>query len=386
MAWRYLARHWAKTAILVFSIALIAYIPAGLRVLVQRSETELRERAEATPLLVGAKGSPVELVLSSLYFAVDVPARFTYDEVERMGASGFAQPIPLYVRFRSQRDPIVGTSLEYLEFRGLRLAAGRPMTRLGDCVVGAEVARRRAIAPNDAVLSAPESVFDLAGVYPLKMRVTGVLEPSGTPDDQAIFVDVRTAWVIEGLAHGHEDLTRPEAVAGVLKREEGLVTANASVVQYNEITEENIESFHFHGVEGDFPITAILAVPPDHKSATLLRGRYETSERFQVLRPLEVMDDLLATVLTVQHVVVAALLCVSVATLATAILVFLLSLRLRRREIETMMKIGGARLRVASILGMEIVLVLTVGAGIAGALTWATARYGAELVQRVLMG
>jgi ABC-type antimicrobial peptide transport system permease subunit len=45
----------------------------------------------------------------------------------------------------------------------------------------------------------------------------------------------------------------------------------------------------------------------------------------------------------VQTFVIAAVVVVGISTLATAILVFMLSLRLRRREIETMRKIGGSR-------------------------------------------
>ncbi len=48
-------------------------------------------------------------------------------------------------------------------------------------------------------MSSPESVFDITGVYPLKMNVVGILQPTGTPDDDAVFVDVKTAWVIGGL-------------------------------------------------------------------------------------------------------------------------------------------------------------------------------------------
>ena len=56
LAWRYLRHHWGKTAILVGSIALIVFLPAGLRVLVGQSAEALTARADATPLLVGARG------------------------------------------------------------------------------------------------------------------------------------------------------------------------------------------------------------------------------------------------------------------------------------------------------------------------------------------
>ena len=68
LAFRYLAYHKVKTAILVTSITLIVFLPVGLRVLVSQSEEQLTARAAATPLLVGAKGSPLELALNSLYF------------------------------------------------------------------------------------------------------------------------------------------------------------------------------------------------------------------------------------------------------------------------------------------------------------------------------
>jgi len=385
LAWRYLASHPYKTTILVLSITLILYLPGGLRVLVSQSERQLIARAEATPLLVGMKGSPLELALNSLYFTSDVPERLTFAAAKRIRDTGFANPIPLYVRFRAGSAPIVGTSLDYFDFRRLEIVGGRLMTRLGDCVVGASVAARRDLAPGGHVISSPESVFNLAGVYPLRMRITGVLAPKGTPDDDAVFVDLPTAWVIEGLAHGHQDLAKPEAAAQVLKRDGNVVVGNASVVEYNEITEDNIDSFHFHGDPGSFPITAVIAVPVSDKSRTLLLGRYlGKNERQQVFKPTDVMDELLDTVLTIQGYVVAALAVVGVATLAVAALVFTLSLRLRRREILTMVKIGGAKRAVAAVVVSEIVVVLVSGAVLATVLTILTATFGADLVQSLI--
>ena len=75
LAWRYLAFHRVKTAILVAAITLIVFLPVGLRVIVNQSSRQLTARAEATPLVIGAKGSPTELTLNTLYFSSDVPAR-----------------------------------------------------------------------------------------------------------------------------------------------------------------------------------------------------------------------------------------------------------------------------------------------------------------------
>jgi len=386
LAWRYLTYHRVKTTILVMSITLIIYLPVGLRVLVRQSERELTTRAQSTPLVVGAKGSPLELVLNTLYFESDPPATMHYSEVARIDSTGLANAIPLYTRFRSRSHPIVGTTLDYFNFRRLRLERGRQMGMLGECMLGADVAAEAGVEPGGYVLSSPESVFDIAGVYPLKMRVAGVLARSDSPDDKAVFVDVRTAWVIEGLGHGHDDLSKPEAAKGVLQRDGNRVVANASVVQYNEITSENVADFHFHGGTDGFPITAIVAAPVDTKSGTLLQGRYlADDELVQIVAPSGIIDELLDTVLTVQRYVVAAVFVIGLSTLATAILVFMLSLRLRRREILTMVKIGGARWHVSAVVASEIVGVLVTGVVLATILTVLTSYYGAEWIRSLII-
>ena len=385
LAWCYLRLHRITTLILVAAIATISFLPIGLNVLVAKSGEELMARAEATPLLIGARGSPLELVLSALYFESDPPPPARHAEVDRILESGLAEPIPLHVRFRVRDQPIVGTTLEYFAFRGLRVEAGRRMAVLGECVIGAEAARKLGVAQGDSVVSSPESAFDLGGVYPLELEIVGVLAPSFSPDDDAIFVDIKTAWVIEGIGHGHQDLAKVEADSAVLSREGDRITANASVVEFNRITEANRESFHFHGDRSEHPVSAIIAVPHDAKSRALLMGRYSGSaEPSQIVRPAQNMAELLETVFTIRSYLVAAIGVVAAATLATASLVFMLSIRLRKREIETMVKIGAARASVVAILASEVVVVLSMGLLLAGVLTLLTERFGSEMI-RVLL-
>jgi putative ABC transport system permease protein len=385
LAWRYLTFHKLKTGVLLTSITLILYLPVGLRVLVDQSARQLTARAEATPLIIGSKGSPLELVLNSLYFGAEAPEPLTHGQVQRVRDSGLALPIPLHTGFAARGHPIVGTTLDYFELRGLGVAEGRQLSMLGECVIGAAVARSLGVGPGDHVVSSPESVFDLAGVYPLKMKIAGILAFSDGPDDDAVFVDVKTAWVIQGLGHGHQDLTQPDAAGSILSRDGNRVTANASVVQYNEITAENIDSFHFHGDLSGYPVTAIIAAPSDAKASALLQGRYQSEdETAQIVGPVEVMDELLDTILTVEQFVIAGAAILGLATLASAALVFWLSLRLRRREIETLHKIGGSRLGIGLLMTSEISAVLLAGAVLATGLTLLTSQFG-SLVIRALV-
>lgn len=361
--------------LLIASITMVAFLPLGLVVVVKEGGKTLTERARETPLLIGSKGSPLDLVLNSLYFRSETPERIAFRETAKVQASGLGIGIPMYVRFRAGGQPIVGTSVEYFSFRGLRMAEGRLFGMLGECVVGADAAKVLGVKMGGSVISSPENVFDLAGVYPLKMRVAGVLARSYSPDDDAVFVDVKTAWVIEGLGHGHEDVTKPGAEAQVLKREGERVTANASVVPYHEITEENISRFHFHGDPRSFPITAVIAVPKGVKSKALLMGRYQArSSELQVAEPDKVVDELLATVFRVERFVLggAALAVLSALTIVT--LVFLLLIRLRRRELNTMHRIGGSKARIVGMLMAEV--------GFISILSGLTAWVGMEVSRR----
>jgi putative ABC transport system permease protein len=158
------------------------------------------------------------------------------------------------------------------------------------------------------VISSPESVFDLAGVYPLKMPVVGVLSSSFSPDDDAVFVDIKTAWVIQGLGHGHQDLNRREAVGQILRREGDNIVANASLRQFNEITPQNIDSFHFHGDNSGNPVSAIIPVPKDEKSSVLLLGHYqETRNDVLIVRSQSVIGELLDTLFTVRDYIVVGI-------------------------------------------------------------------------------
>jgi putative ABC transport system permease protein len=377
LAWRYLRFNRGKAAVLVGSISLILFLPAGLQVVVEQGARALTARADATPLLVGSPGSAVDLTLAALYFREPSLEPTAFREVERVSATGLATAIPLHLRFQVREQRIVGTTLDYLDFRGLAPASGRSFAALGECALGAAAARALEAGVGDHVLSTPAGAFDVAGSFPLKMTVVGVLAPTGTADDEAVFVDLKTAWVISGLAHGHVDVTVPDAAGGVLSRDEDNVVANASVLSYTEITPDNIDSFHFHGDPAGFPVDAVLAVPRDRKSGVVLRGRYaEPSGSVQMVVPRKVVDDLVETMFSVRNAVMAVSLGLGLATIATAALVFALSVRLRRREIETMRKIGAPRGRVRAVLACEVLLVVVASVAIAGALTALVSRFG----------
>jgi len=386
IAWRYLTFNKVRGVTLIACVTLIAVVPLALEILLGESEQQLLSRAESTPLLLGARGSALDLVMNGLYFDDEVPELVSMAAVREVEDSGLAMPIPLYVRFHARQFPIVGTTLDYFEFRSLEIAQGRQMALLGEAVIGAEVAERLDIAAGDSLLSSPETVFDLAGVYPLKMRVVGVLARSHTPDDLAVFVDVKTSWVVQGLVHGHEDLVRTKDPTVVIDRTDANVVAGAKLVQYTEITDENIDSFHFHGDPHDYPLSAVLVVPEDDKSGTILRGRYLEGEHpHQLVVPETVIDGLLANIFRIKSVLDAVIFVVGISTVLALALVFALSLRLREREIRTLFRIGGSRLTIARLLGAEIVIIVAASAVLCVGMMVVVNQFSGDLVRALFI-
>ena len=327
------------------------------------SERQLVARAESTPLVVGSKGSALDLIMNTLYFGKELPEQVDMSAANRVDETGLAAAVPMYVRFKARGHPVVGVSLEYFSFRELHVAAGRQMATLGESVLGATVAEELGLDVGDSIVSSPESLFDLAGVYPLKMQIVGILERSFTADDLAVFVDLKTAWVIAGLGHGHQDLAVATDDSVILSRNESNVVANAKLVQYTEITDANRDSFHFHGDRADFPLTAVIAVPRDAKSGTILQGRYlGDDEQQQILEPDTVIGGLMENIFRIKNVLDAVILVVGSGTVLALVLVFTLSVRLRQRELETIFKLGCGRMTTVRLLGAEIVMILAMAA------------------------
>ena len=141
LAWQYIVFNRFKAATLVACVTLIVALPLSLELLLDESERQLLSRADSSPLLLGARGSALDLVMNTLYFGEDVPELMTMAASDRIGDTDLALPIPMYTRFKARGYPIVGTTLDYFEFRRLKVESGRSLAVLGECVVGARAAR-----------------------------------------------------------------------------------------------------------------------------------------------------------------------------------------------------------------------------------------------------
>lgn len=364
LASRYLLWNRGQSLTVILSLAIMIWIPLTVRMALNQFEQEIAARGQSTPLVIGARGSRTDLALHALYFETAPPRTVPFAEVSRLNRSGLGTAIPLHLRFRTQPDaagysaPLVGTSPEYFEFRSLQPARGSLPALLGDCVLGAAFAQRSGLTVGDHLLSAPRNALNLAGDYPLRMNVCGVLQESGSADDHAVFVDVRTAWVIEGIGHGHQTVNRETDPSLLLDADETEpVTASAAVLPWLEITDENRSSFHFHGDLDEFPLTAVIASPAGEKQRVLMLGRYADPENsLHCVRPPMVIRELLTVVFRMEQLIRFASAAAGVVTLLLLGLVLRLSLKLRKAELQTLFRLGCSRTTILGLQAAEVTL------------------------------
>jgi putative ABC transport system permease protein len=165
-------------------------------------------------VVVGAKGSPLQLVLSTLYHA-DIPTgNIPEDVAERISKNKqikTAIPISLgdnYFGFR-----IVGTVPAWVTSKKLELAEGQLWDHDFEAVIGSEVAKERGLTIGSQFAGA-HGLSGMSHIHDeFKYTVTGILRPSHTIADRLILTSTNSFNIIHGLhdhdhadghGHGHE--------------------------------------------------------------------------------------------------------------------------------------------------------------------------------------
>ncbi len=368
LAWRYISFHRLKSFILVFAMSLVVFLPLSVHLLINIFQKSIEERAASTPLLIGSSGNRYDLVLRSIYFQGEEPTPLSQKEVEDLSERKGAV-IPLFLRFSAHRFyaedsqegsyqsfPLVGTTLDYFFWRSLEVKEGNWPAILGEVVVGPKVAENLNLRLGDFLLSDQQKIYDISSTYPLKMKVVGILKEEGTADDEAIFTDIKTSWIIAGIGHGHQDVLDEKNLRLVQKKEGSDVLASPRMVNYNEVTMENIASFHFHGESQNFPVSSIVFLPKDHKAMTILMGDYLESKTVQVVSPKNVVGELMSLVFRIRIFFDANFILMFLCTVLFLSLILLLSFKLRERERKTFFKLGCSRRTVISVQLAELFL------------------------------
>jgi len=376
-------RHsWRRSALLVVALGLSLGLPLALASLLDRASVEMRERAAIAPLVLGAKGSESDLVFGAMFFAATPPAGLAMRDLARVEGESLARAVPVAVGATARKVPVVGTTIDYLELRALAPAEGRAFATIGECVVGATAAHELALAPGARLFTDPESLSNLAGVFPLELTVAGVLPATNSPDDRAIFVDLRTMWTIRGLGHRHDEPAQSATAGAVIGAKDGNTIAGEALPIERKAADGVAPDFHFHGSQDEFPIDGALVLPADAKAQAILLGRFTgKDERLQLVRPDLFAERVLERIFGVGRVLGAVAAGTAVLVGLVAATTFALSIRLRAEELALMRRLGASRARISVFLAVEAGLLLAVAVAIAAAVAASAPLFAASVLR-----
>lgn len=380
LAFRHARSSMLASLVLIFCFALTTALPLSAQLLFDRYSASLTARAEATPLVAGARGSRFDVTLATTHFRRAQVQHATMGLANRIEAMHLGVAIPMSIEHTARGHTVVGTGIEYAELRKFAYQAGAWPVELGQCVLGAQVARQESLGVGDHLFSDQPDVYDISKPPAIRMSIVGVLEPTGGPDDDAVFVDIATAWAIAGILHGHDAARTVQDPNMVLQKTPDNVAISGAMIEYNEVTPETIAGYHLHADPDSLPLTSVLVVPKDQKSATLLNTEINLSKTEQMVRPSSVMQELLSYVLKIRSVIDA----VSVALIGTNVLltalILVLTYRSRAGERRTLLRIGAARGFVPLMFAIEFAGLVACGVLIAIGLSFLTAQAAPDLV------
>ena len=355
LAYQYLLASKLRFIVLVVCTSIALSLPVNTFLAVELLSEKLTERGDNTPLLIGKKGNEFALTMNALYFRGNVKETLTMSVYQEAFDKYGALVLPLYIAHTASNTPIVGTNIDYFEARDLQLSQGRLFANLGEVVMGASAAADFNIQVGDSIRSDLQNLYNLAGSYPMTLTVVGILEASGTADDAAVMADLRTVWSLDGLLHGHEEVTERNSLNGSGESEN--LEATAAIFMFSELSDENRDGFHLHGDIGDMPLSSLAVFPTDQQENDIILGHFALSEYYQAIVPVDIVDDILAIVLKLQHALGFYYGMLFLSTLFFYGLVLHLSLQLRHGELKLIRRIGGSKRTIRNLVFAEIILV-----------------------------
>jgi putative ABC transport system permease protein len=205
----YLREKRLATALNVLLLGLGVGTIIALVLLLAQAEDRMERDSAGIDLVIGAKGSPMQLILSSV-FQVDIPTGniLAADAAPIISSPMVKRAVPLALGDSYKGFRIVGTSKDYLHLYQGKVAGGRLWEKPLEAVLGADAARATGLGVGAEFVGThglAESGGSEHGDHPY--IVVGVLASSGTVMDRLILTDLASVWEL------HEHTAPPAMVS-----------------------------------------------------------------------------------------------------------------------------------------------------------------------------
>ncbi len=210
LSWKNLT---SKPLAMLLSLVLFALgvgLISLLLLLNKQLEEKFQKNLAGIDLVIGAKGSPLQLILNSMYH-VDAPTgNITIGEAKaflREGHPLIKMAVPISVGDSYETYRIIGTNKKILELYEAEIGSGKLWEQDFEVTIGAAIAEILNLKIGDEFHSSHGFVSDGINEHSDSepFKVTGILQPSGSVIDQLILTNTASIWKV----HGSHDMGGP---------------------------------------------------------------------------------------------------------------------------------------------------------------------------------
>ncbi len=349
IAWKSLCSRWSTALLALLAIAMSVALILTVEKIRRDARSSFTQTVSGTDLIIGARSGSIQLLLYSVFRIGNATSNISWESVEEIKerkAIDWVIPISLGDSHAGYR--VLGTNHDYFEHyryadkRLLSFASGKRFEDVFDAVIGSEVARQLGYQIGQEIVVA-HGTGSVALVEHDKQpfRVSGILEPTGTPVDRAIHVS------LEGIEAMHIDWRNGATVKG-----EG---TPADVIR---------------GMELEPAAVTALLVGLKSRAAVFREQRAINtyrSEPLLAILPGVALQELWGLVSVAEIALLIVSVIVVIAGLVNLMSVLLAGLNERRREMAVLRSVGARPVHVFLLLCIESAL-LALGGIIAGLL------------------
>jgi putative ABC transport system permease protein len=353
---------YRSNRLLVAITLLLVAISVATGIAVISQERALRQgsarAADDFDLLIGAPGSPTQLVLTTVYLELQALPLLEGDILtEAASAPGVVYAAPIAFGDHWQGYPIVGTIAAFAS-RGNTLAPseGRLFARRGEAVVGASVklALGATIQPRHGAAAQEGDENSEHDLHSARYTIVGRMPARHNVWDKAILIPVEDVWAVHGLGVGQkQDHDPKDAHIGPPWQ------------------------------AGNLPGLPAIAIKPKSVAAAYgLRNQFRTV-RSVALFPAEVLNELYEALGNVRDLMALVALSTQVLVVSAVLMALLVGFLARSRQFAVLRAIGAPRHYVFTVVWIEVAMLIVAGALAGGVLGYtASAGLSAWLARR----
>lgn len=240
LVWKNLSRQFGSVFLSILLTAFGISILAVLSITGESFEKQLDNNSKNIDLVVGAKGSPLQLILSSVYHIDNPTGNIPLDELDPLRQNPLVQlavPLSLGDNFKGHR--IVGTDSSFLSIYETSIREGRIWQNNFEVVIGDQVAKKQQLKIGDQIHSSHGLSKDGHHHDEHPFTIVGILKHNNNVTDNLILTNLESVWDVHGIAHAHdheETALQKELREREEDREE---TVKAHLHHHGEDLEEN---------------------------------------------------------------------------------------------------------------------------------------------------